>query len=38
MPYETKSTITGYNDIETLHPEIKELWDFERNEELGLDL
>ena len=38
MPYETKSTITGYNDIETLHPEIKELWDFERNEKLGLDL
>ena len=38
MPYETKATITGYNDIETLHPEIKELWDFERNEKLGLDL
>ena len=29
LPYETKATITGYNDIETLHPEIKELWDFD---------
>ena len=26
-----------YNDLETLYPGIIEFWDFEKNEEIGLD-
>ena len=27
----------GYNDLETLYPGIIDFWDFEKNEEIGLD-
>lgn len=32
-----KSVIPGFNDVATTHPELMELWYWQRNDELGLD-